>query len=170
MTALTAALVGLLILAALWTMQASILRAVLGLAVVSVLTTLLIFEMGAPLAGAFELSVCAGLITVVFASTVSMIRPAEPAEEPRRRSRQVLRVAFAAGVLAAAAGVALLVHLHGVPRLAPPPPPAAGGATTQEVLWSVRRLDLVGLLALVLVGVFGVVVLFKEQPEQEDHS
>jgi hypothetical protein len=38
------------------------------------------------------------------------------------------------------------------------------------VLWSTRRLDLVGLLAIVLVGVFGVVVLFKEQPEKEDHS
>ncbi len=168
MTIALAALVGLLILAALWTMQASILRAVLGLAIVSVLTTLLIFQMGAPLAGAFELSVCAGLITVVFASTVSMIRPAEPAEQFRRRLRQVLRLFFASGVLVAAGGVALFMHLHGAARLAPPPPGAA--ETTQAVLWSTRRLDLVGLLAIVLVGVFGVVVLFKEQPEKEDES
>ncbi len=168
MTIALAALVGLLILAALWTMQASILRAVLGLALVSVLTTLLIFVMGAPLAGAFELSVCAGLITVVFASTVSMIRPAEPAAQGRRRLRQLGRVALAGAVLAVAAGVALLMHLHGAARLAPPPAVASPG--TQEVLWSVRRLDLVGLLAIVLVGVFGVVVLFKEQPDKEDRS
>jgi NADH-quinone oxidoreductase subunit J len=167
-TIVAAALVGLLVLAALWTMQASILRAVLGLAVVSVLTTLLIFQMGAPLAGAFELSVCAGLITVVFASTVSMIRPAEPAEEGRRRLRQVLRVLFAASVFVAAGSVALFVHRHGVPRIAPPPAEPVG--TAQEVLWSARRLDLVGLLAIVLVGVFGVVVLFKEQPGEEDRS
>lgn len=168
MTAVTVVLVGLIALAALWTMQASILRSVLGLAVVSVLTTLLIFQMGAPLAGAFELSVCAGLITVVFASTVSMIRPAEPAAQGRRRLRQLRRFLFASGVLAAAAGVALFMHLHGIARLAPPPPGVA--PTTQEVLWSARRLDLIGLLAIVLVGVFGVVVLFKEQPEKEDVS
>jgi NADH-quinone oxidoreductase subunit J len=168
-TAVTATLVGLLVLAALWTMQTRILRAVLGLGVVSVLTTLLIFQMGAPLAGAFELSVCAGLITVVFASTVSMIRPAEPAEQERRRSRQVLRVLLAAGLLLAAGGVALLMHRHGVSRLAPALP-GGDDLTSQQVLWSTRRLDLVGLLAIVLVGVFGVVVLFKEQPEKEDHS
>jgi hypothetical protein len=97
-----------------------------------------------------------------------MIRPAEPAAQGRRRARQLLRFLFATGVLAAAGGVALFMHFHGVARLAPPPPGAA--PTTQEVLWSTRRLDLVGLLAIVLVGVFGVVVLFKEQPEREDQS
>ncbi|HOW89513.1 MAG TPA: hypothetical protein PL037_04455, partial [Elusimicrobiales bacterium] len=44
------------------------------LALVSVGTALLLFDFQAPWAGVFELSVCAGLITVLFVSAVSLIR------------------------------------------------------------------------------------------------
>lgn len=50
-----------------------LLRAALCLAVLSVVLAGLFFKLGAPYAGAFELSVCAGLITVLFIAAISSV-------------------------------------------------------------------------------------------------
>jgi len=50
-----------------------ILRAVIALAVLSVVLAAIFFKLGAPYAGAFELSVCAGLITVLFIAAISSV-------------------------------------------------------------------------------------------------
>ncbi len=106
-------LLALIAAAALWTVQANILRAVIGLAVVSVLLTVLMFQMGAPLAGVFELSVCAGLITVVFVSTISLTRPLTRAQERREAACRARRFHPAIG-LAAAAGALLWIGSYGL--------------------------------------------------------
>ncbi len=146
-------------MAALWTVQAQILRAVIGLALVSVLLTVLMFQMDAPLAGVFELSVCAGLITAVFVSTISLTRPLQPAHA--RACEAVRARRFHPAILAAASVGALIwigsYDLDVAPAVSEAPEQAS------EVLWSMRRLDLVGLLIIILVGVFGVVVLFKRR-------
>ena len=50
-----------------------ILRAVIALAVLSVVLAAIFFKLGAPYAGAFELSVCGGLITVLFIAAISSV-------------------------------------------------------------------------------------------------
>ena len=61
-----------LVAAALWTvMTARLLRAVVALAVTSVLITVLMFQLRAPIAGVFELSVCAGLIPAIQGTTAT---------------------------------------------------------------------------------------------------
>jgi len=50
-----------------------ILRAAIALAVLSVVLAAIFFKLGAPYAGAFELSVCAGLITVLFIAAISSV-------------------------------------------------------------------------------------------------
>jgi len=50
-----------------------ILRAAIALAVLSVVLAAIFFRLGAPYAGAFELSVCAGLITVLFIAAISSV-------------------------------------------------------------------------------------------------
>jgi NADH-quinone oxidoreductase subunit J len=154
-------LVALLAVGALWTVQTSILRSAVGLALVSVLVTLLIFEMGAPLAAVFELSVCAGLITVVFASTISMTRPIDEAEAARCRTRRKRRFHPAFFVMALA-GVALWATGYALEVSAPV---AVGHPGVREVLWGLRRIDLVGQILILFVGVFAVVVMFKERRE-----
>ncbi len=149
--------------AALWTVQAQILRAVIGLALVSVLLTVLMFQMDAPLAGAFELSVCAGLITVVFVSTISLTRPVNAA---RARACEVVRARrFHPGILVAASVGALIwigsYDLDVAPAVSEVPEQAG------EVLWNLRRLDLLGQVIVMLVGISGVVVLFKRTPAAE---
>lgn len=159
----TEILAGLLVLAALWTVQTSILRAAIGLAATSVVLTLLIFQMGAPLAAVFELSVCVGLITVVFVSTISMTRPATEAEA-KREKRILARRFHPAFVVSALAGV-LLWKSGYVLEVAAPAGPLA---SVREVLWNLRRLDLLGQIIIVFVGVFGVVILFKEQGKPKE--
>ena len=51
-----------------------ILRAAIALAVLSAVLAAIFFKLGAPYAGAFELSVCAGLITVLFVAAISSVR------------------------------------------------------------------------------------------------
>lgn len=65
-----------LVFATLWTvMTRSLLKAALGLALTSALVAIMLFKLDSPLAGVFELSVCAGLITAVFISAISLMRP-----------------------------------------------------------------------------------------------
>jgi NADH-quinone oxidoreductase subunit J len=66
----------LTIIAALWSvMGRSLLKATIGLAATSALISILIFRLDSPLAAVFELSVCTGLITAVFVSTISLTKP-----------------------------------------------------------------------------------------------
>jgi NADH-quinone oxidoreductase subunit J len=160
----TGAVLALLAATALWTIQTSILRAAIGLALTSALVSVVVFQMGAPLAAVFELSVCAGLITVVFAATVSLTRPLDEAAKARcsvrrkRRFSPLFFVVAAIGALLWASGYAL--------EVAAPAAAADAAVSSRELLWATRRLDLVGQLVILFVGVFGVVVLFKERDEE----
>ena len=79
------ALSALLLLAGVWAvMTLNLLKSAIGLAVTSAILSLLLFLMDAPLAGVFELSVCAGLITVVFISVISLTKPLTSAESSKR--------------------------------------------------------------------------------------
>jgi NADH-quinone oxidoreductase subunit J len=51
-----------------------LLRAAVALAVLSVALAAIFFKLGAPYAGAFELSVCAGLVTVLFIAAISSVK------------------------------------------------------------------------------------------------
>jgi len=162
-TTLTYALIGLLVVETLWTIQTSILRAVMGLAATSVLLAILLFQMGAPLAAVFELSVCAGLITVVFVATVSMTRPLTPTEEEACARRRAVRF-HPSFLVVTLVGLALWGARY---ALQAAPPPAEALAGVREVLWGARRLDLVGQILVMFVGVFAVVVLFKPRAREE---
>ena len=72
----------LLVLFALFTVLIkNLLKAVISLAAASASLTIIMFMLNAPLAAVFELSVCAGLITVIFISVISLTKPLTPEEE-----------------------------------------------------------------------------------------
>ena len=74
--ALNLILLVIMVVTAIWTvMVRSLLKAAIGLAVVSVIITIFMFGFDSPLAAVFELSVCAGLITVIFLSTIGLTKP-----------------------------------------------------------------------------------------------
>jgi len=152
----------LLVAGGLWTvMTLDLLRSAIGLALTSVALTLLLFHLGSPLAGVFELSVCVGLITVVFVSTISLTRRLTGEESVERDRSRLRRFAALPVLILTIAAVLLLRHFH--VEVAAPPEAAGPVADARELLWNDRRFDLAGQIMILLTGVYGVVVLFKEK-------
>jgi NADH-quinone oxidoreductase subunit J len=60
---------------AIWTVSnREVLLSAISLAVLSVIISIMCFKLNSPYAGVFELSVCAGLITVLFVSVISLTK------------------------------------------------------------------------------------------------
>lgn len=151
-------LLALLVAASLWAvMTYSLLLSAIGLGIVSAILAILMFELGAPMAAVLELSVCAGLITVVFISAISLT-PRFSAQEKRADARKRLLRFIPLPFLVAAAAWFLWGAGEGLNL---PALPASDGAEVRDVLWNQRTLDVVGQIVIILTGAFAVVVLFK---------
>ena len=135
----------------------NLIKAAISLAVASAALTVIMYLLGATLAAVLELSVCAGLITAVFISTISMTKPAsgeEQAEESRQWLKRVIYLPFI--LVAAGIGVWLVR-----PDLPLPLSGATPWADVTSALWTSPPITVFGLVLIVLAGVFGVVVLFR---------
>jgi NADH-quinone oxidoreductase subunit J len=152
-----------LVFATLWTvMTRSLLKAALGLALTSALVAIMLFKLDSPLAGVFELSVCAGLITAVFISAISLMRPfthKETVELSKRRIKKYwpLPIIIAAVIVMFSRAV-VPTNIRVVQEAMEP--------TVQNILWGSRSLDLFGQIVLVLAGIFGTVILFREKDKK----
>ena len=160
-------LLGGMLLSCLWAVMArGLLRAAIALATTSVVLAIVMFRLDSPLAAVFELSVCAGLITVVFISAISL---AEPKSETQLRAAMLARMKryIMLPVLLVVVGACLALLCSQPADL---PAAAAAGAPAldvRNVLWNLRRLDLLGQVIIMLTGVFGVIVLFKGKNANE---
>ena len=158
MNALNVILIAALVLAALATvMSVRLIRSVIGLAVTSVLLTVIMFQLNSPLAAVFELSVCAGLIPAIFISTIGLTARTAPEDMAALRRAKIKRY-WPLPVLLVIVAVALAqVDL---PHVAAPPASAEG---VRDILWNQRQIDLIGQVVVLLAGALGVVVLVKER-------
>ncbi len=149
-----------LVCAALWSVMATlILRSAIALACTSAVLSIILFRLGAPLAAVFELSVAAGLISVIFISVISLMRRQNPAEMQARRQSRIRRF-WPLPLMLIVAGIAL-AYLH--PSISIPLPVLAGGETeVRLVMWNLRRLDIFGQVLILLAGVYGVLVLLMK--------
>ena len=154
----------LLTLAALWTvMTNTLLFAAIGLALTSAILTIVMFRLNSPLAAVFELSVCAGLISVIFISVTTMTQSQSRQEVAQHTMDRLSRFKFLPLVIILVALALVMLHLK---PGAPLPTPEAG-EDVRNVLWNQRPLDLIGQILILLAGVFAVVILFKEKPKDE---
>ncbi len=160
------ALLILLILAALMVVFSSrLLIAAISLAVTSIMVTLLMFWLNSPIAAVFELSICAGLITVIFITTISFVKPVEQEDLVENRKRRIKKyVALPVILIIVWFAVSFLIKplVLALPAIAPE-------TNVANVLWNLRQVDLLGQAIILLVGVFGIVVLFKEGQIDEHH-
>lgn len=145
---------------ALWTvMTRSLLRAAIALAFTSAIIAILMFRLDAPLAAVFELSVCTGLVTVLFISTIGLTHPSVREEtfehmiERLRKFKYLPLIVVVSGIALSLITVKLTLQL--------PQPEIETNA--RVVMWNLRPLDIIGQVIILLGGVFGVVILFKEQ-------
>ena len=124
------------------------------LAVISAILALVLFRFGANIAGVFELSVCAGLITVLFIATVSLTKDSDKKVESR------LPTYFIPLFVLIFIGMDFFI-MQWLARsiLAAGAPPQTG--TFQKVFWEMRGSDILGQVALILAGVFGILALFR---------
>jgi len=136
----------------------TLLKAAIGLAAVSAVLTILMFTMNSPLAAVFELSVCAGLITVIFISVISMTKPAAPKDQKESEPNHYLKY-LPMPIIAALVIWAMRYYLSDVPV---PVFQAATATDVRHALWALRGVDIFGQLAILFCGVYGVIVLFKE--------
>lgn len=153
-----------MLLVAVWTVMArSLLKATIGLAVTSTIITILMFLLDSPLAAVFELSVCAGLITVVFVSAISLTKPLTHKEIIKLSRDRIKRFWYLPVILAIAALLLSFVKLPNNLIL----PKATEGLDARMVLWNTRQIDLLGQIIIIIAGAIGVVILFIERRDDE---
>ena len=159
----TTVLLFLLLVSALWTVMArSLLRSALGLALTSIVLTIIMFRLNSPLAAVFELSVCAGLISVLFVSTISLTQPLSQEDVLRHMQERMARFWFLP-LLIVAVGIALVL-MKTVPSVHLPAPEEV--KDVRVVMWQLRPVDIVGQIIILLTGAFGVVIFFKERKKK----
>lgn len=148
-----------LVFSALWTvMTRSLIRSAIGLALTSAVLTMMMFKLHSPIAAVFELSVCAGLISVLFVSTISLTHPQTREEAMQHMKDRLTRFWYLPVIVIIAAIIlgAMRINLN----FNLPMPELEKDA--RSVMWGARQLDIFGQIIVLLTGVFGVVVLLKE--------
>lgn len=158
MNLILAMLVILIVAALMVVFSSRLLMGAISLAVTSIMVTLLMFKLNSPFAAVFELSICAGLITVIFITTISFVKPVAEEDLLEIRKRRIKKY-MALPVILIIAGVVMSFVIKPMILALP----ATGQETNfANVLWNLRQVDILGQAIILLVGVFGIVVLFKE--------
>jgi len=146
--------------AALWTvMTRSLLRSGIGLALTSALLAVVIFRLNAAYAAVFELSVCSGLISVLFISTISLTHPLTRAETLEHMKTRLKRFWYLPVIVVLVAVAFCIARLKFSVEL----PKAVAAEDARFILWNLRRLDVIGQVIILLAGAFGVALLFKKR-------
>lgn len=158
---LIALLLILAVCALLTVVAKDLLKSAISLAAASAVLSIIMFIFKSYMAAVFELSVCAGLITTIFISTISLSKP-KTEEERAKYSRKRNKKFALLPIMLAAAGIvmfALRSHINIDCAV------SLKGAEqpVQEILWNTRKTDVLGQIIIILAGVFGVTILFRER-------
>ncbi len=155
--------VGSLICAILALRAQRVLISALWLAGTSALVALLLYNLGAPEIAVIELSVGAGLVTVLFVFAINI------AGEESFGKQSLLPRPLAIGLIILAGGLMLWMILE--PQLGRPISGSQSGFAF--VLWNSRSLDVVLQVVLIFSGVLGVLGLLsdaKKKPKEDTHE
>jgi NADH-quinone oxidoreductase subunit J len=151
---------GLVLFSILAILSRDLIKSAISLAVASLLLGIIFFRMGAPYAGVFEISVVAGLITVLFILTIALTKAEGDVLESK-----VARLAFPLFFV-----VFILIDffvMKGLLQKVPALQGAAEQGSFGDVLWKQRSFDLVAQLAVILAAVFAVLALFRKRNKDE---
>lgn len=169
MSLLMTVLFVLLLIAAVWTvLTPRLIISAIGLAVTSAILSIIMYVQGAHFAAVMELSVCAGLITVIFVSAISLVHPlthSEWKEYVRRRRRRF--IALPVIIIAVASLMLVWPFKFGTEiEMAR----TIVDIDVRQAMWTLRPFDLVGQIAIILTGALGIVVLFRSNVDRKRGS
>jgi NADH-quinone oxidoreductase subunit J len=116
--------------------------------------------MNATYAGVFELSVVAGLITVLFISTIALTKGESDVRESKV-VRILFPVFFVLFIIIDIIVMKALINRLMVVRFAAPT------GNFGQILWGQRTLDLIGQIGVIFAGVFAVIALFRKRDKHE---
>jgi NADH:ubiquinone oxidoreductase subunit 6 (subunit J) len=155
-----ALLCGLVIFSAAAILFRDLLRAAICLAVASLLLGIIFFRMNAPYIGAFEISVVAGLITVLFIVTIALTKMEGDVREAKAAA-WAFPLFF---VIFLAIDIIVMKGIIGrIPAVEAPPYQGTFG----QALWKIRTFDLVGQIGVIFAGVLAVLALFRRRGKDE---
>jgi len=132
------------------------------LALTSALVAVMIYMLGAPHIAVIELSVGAGLVTVLFVFAINI------AGEDATRLKSIIPMPIAIGAVALALGLGLILILRGTGVISLTEVVPGNSA----ILWQSRYIDLLLQVALIFAGVLGVIGLLADntKPRHEDKT
>ncbi len=142
-------------------MLRSITKSAIALAAGSAALGIIMYELGYIWAALFEVSVCSGLVTVIFISAISLSntdkKDIEKVFEDTKRMSLLPFILIAAGVVLILAALATGITL--------PPSDTAAKVTDdlREILWNNRQADIWGQIIVMITGSLAVVVLYRER-------
>jgi uncharacterized MnhB-related membrane protein len=136
-----------------------LLYSALWLAGASALLATVVFQLGAPEVAVIELSVGAGLVTVLFVFAINV------AGEENIAGRPIVPI-WAGGT----AVLAVMVLLGSLSLPLPTPVGAGGEGTFAAALWQARGLDVLIQMVLIFAGVLGLLGLLAEAAAPLDQS
>jgi len=139
----------------------SMTKSAIALAAASAALGIIMYEMGAVWTALIEISVCSGLVTVIFISAISLSnmdkKELEKVYEDKKRMSLLPVILIVSGVVLVIAAISAGVSL----------PEANQTVNTsgdlREILWNNRQADIWGQIIIMITGSAAVVVLFRER-------
>ncbi len=129
------------------------------LAVTSLGTGMLMFLLGASWAAIFEVSVCSGLVTVIFISAISLsnsdARSLPLHDLPHKRTKYLPIILIVTGT---ALVIGVVITKFGIFETG-----AVSKSVFNEVFWNTRQADIWGQIIVLITGALAVTVFFKER-------
>ena len=151
----------MLVFGVLAVMHHSMTKSAIALAIASAVLGIIMYMLGSVWAAVFEISVCSGLVTVIFVSAISLSNAdkgdLEKIFETKKRMAALPVILIASGVALIAAAMATGFSLPDGTAV------SQNALPFQEIFWNTRQADIWGLIVVVLTGTTAIVVLFKEQ-------
>lgn len=148
----------LLIFCVMAVMSHSLLKSAIYLALASAMLGVIMYVLGAHWAAVIEVSVCSGLITVIFISAISLSKIKK--EEVQKLYSDKKRMWFLPVILIAAGVVLIVIALANDLTLTN----TAVKVTEdfREIFWNTRQADIIGQIVTILIGGIAVFVLFRD--------
>jgi len=139
-------------------MSRSILKSAMYLAAASAALAVMMYLLGAEWAAVFEVSVCAGLVTVVFISSISLSNmrkeDVQKLYDDKARMAYLPYVLLFGGITVIAVAFTKDITLNVIAQ--------SVMEDFQSVFWDTRSADILGQITAILIGGIAVVVLLKE--------